>query len=165
MDQGGRRSDVSWERATWGGGRGVCRSGVCALKPWRGTEGMASPHVYPRAGGRRDASGTDENSWRRVSVVKYVDPPATVAAKQGQPVGSQRPRAIGAPERILPRMGQRGSVSSFIGATSVPVRFWGRGCGLVFTPEPEFRADHILGGVSGEPMEILLVGGSTLSPP
>jgi hypothetical protein len=96
------------------------------LKPWRGAEGMASPHVYLHADGRHDTLGTDENSWRRVSIVKYVDPPATIAAKRGQPVGSQRPHVVGAPERIVPRRSWRGSVSSFIGVTSAPAGFWGR---------------------------------------
>jgi hypothetical protein len=56
-------------------------------------------------------------------------------------------RAADAPERILPRRGQRVIASSFIGAVSAPAGFWGRECGLVFTPKPNKRAGRILGAM------------------
>jgi hypothetical protein len=93
---------------------------------------MASPHVYPHADGRHDTLGADENSWRRVSVVKYVEPPATIAAKRGQdpsgrvlsvlPRGSCRVGAgVGVSAHLLgPRVRQQVFAAAFCEA------FWER---------------------------------------
>jgi hypothetical protein len=64
------RGELGDNDPRWGGG-GLAE-GLCALKPGLGAEGM-SPRVYRVAGEHRDASGTDEDSWRRVSIIKYVD--------------------------------------------------------------------------------------------
>jgi hypothetical protein len=45
---------------------------------------------------------------------------------------------------------------SFIGAARAPVGFWGRGCGLVFNPEPNKRTRALLEGRLWVPVEMLL---------
>jgi hypothetical protein len=80
-----------------------------------------------------------------------------VAAKGAPGVGLALPRAAGTPDRILPRRGaSTGAPTHLLGSPTHRLDFWGDGAAPVFGPKPNFRAGHILGGVFGAPVLMLL---------
>jgi hypothetical protein len=106
MDQGGRRSKVGDGELGDGKAGVFVGRGECALKRRLGAEGMASPPGTPHGrralrclGNRRAFIAIGELPG---GVIKKVDP-ASVATKRDRPIGCDIPRAVGAPDRTLPR--------------------------------------------------------------
>jgi hypothetical protein len=59
-------------------------------------------------------------------------------------------RGAGAPDRVLPRKGRRGSADYLFGIQRVPAGFWACQWYTNLGPEPKFRTGRVLGGAGGD---------------
>jgi hypothetical protein len=65
------------------------------------------------------------------------------------------PHGTGAPNRVLPRRGRRGSADCLFGLEGAPAHFWGRRWYTNLGPEPKISDGRVLRGVLGAPVEML----------
>jgi hypothetical protein len=94
--------------------------------------GDAGVAAWPSFSARRlgNPRRNESESRRRSRRHKIGSPSAALAYTRGQGVGSELPRAAGAPDKILPRRGRRGGAGFFFGLEGALARFWEHGATL-----------------------------------
>jgi hypothetical protein len=148
-------------RAGWGvAAVGTCGvgSGNLARRQWGSAGGLERFFFGPVEGrgarkGRGIAGGGYSEGWEegRREIFWGLILPRTWARGYFSTV----PPAAGAPDRVLPRRGRRGSAGCLFRIQRVPAYFWARRWYINLGPEPKIHDDRVLEGVLGAPVEML----------